>query len=40
MTVKGKTVPLELTVLMLEMREFQVLRGIVQKVKTKFIDGL
>lgn len=37
--VIGKTVPLELMVLMLEVREFQVLRGMFQKVRTKFIDG-
>lgn len=38
--ISGKTVALELMVLTLEVREFQVLRGVVQKVRTKFIDGL
>lgn len=38
--VSGKTVPLELMVLMLEVREFQVLGGVVQKVRTRFRDGL
>lgn len=36
----GKTVPLELMALTLEVREFQVPRGVVQKVRTTFIDGL
>lgn len=38
--VSGKTTPLELMVLMLEVREFQVLRGVVEKVRIQFIDGL
>ena len=38
--VSGKIVPLELMVLMLEVREFQVLRGVIQKVRTRFTDGL
>ena len=39
-SVSGKTVPLELMVLMLEVRKFQVLGGVVQKVRTRLIDGL
>lgn len=38
--VSGKTVPLELMVLMLEVREFQVLGRVVQRVRTRLIDGL
>lgn len=38
--VSGKTVALELMVLILEVTEFQVPRGVVQKLRTKFIDGL
>lgn len=38
--VSGKTIPLELMVLISEMRELQVLRGVFQNVRTKFIDGL
>lgn len=39
-SVSGKTVPLELMVLMVEVRKFQVLGGVVQKVRTRLIDGL
>lgn len=37
--VSGKTVVLDWMVLLLEVREFQVLREVVQKVSTEFIDG-
>lgn len=38
--VSGKmTIPLELMVLMLEVREFQIPRVVFQKVRTKFING-
>lgn len=38
--ISGKmTIPLELMVLMLEVREFQIPRVVFQKVRTKFING-
>lgn len=37
--VNGKTVVLDLMVLLLEVREFQAPREVVQKVSTEFIDG-
>lgn len=38
--ISGKmTIPLELMVLILEVREFQIPRVVFQKVRTKFING-